>query len=249
VDKTRTKLTKEEQKARKQWNEKREEFARKWCFRAPYRVPVDQWLTSFLLPPLLEDRDLQSACSMYNELRKKRRYPHEIDVWTDFSKIELNTRMSTELLFHLLGKSILYEGKVRNESQEQAFLEQNVWGPLIQAGLMHGRSNVEAIPGLQASHSSPVIGLPDNVSYAGGDVVTAGHKTIVMECKSSHNLLIPNEIDKLKQRYENAVKHQMQSQSKDCSSDWSHICHPLGQLFAYMLDYNVHFGALCSASW
>jgi len=254
VNKTRTKLTEEEKKARKEWNEKRQEFADKYLleYQQGLLLLFDQWLTSYILPPLLADGDLASSRSKYTEPNKKRNYPLEIDSWTEFSSFIVNKRVEsyspTPPLSNPLGRSILYSGKLRNETQEQSFLEQCVWEQLIAAGLMHGRSEVESISGLQVSRRSAVIGLPDNAAYAGGDVATAGRKTIVMECKSSHNLLIPNEIHELKQRYENAVKHQMQSQSKDRSSDWSHICHPFGQLLAYMLDNNVRFGALCSAS-
>jgi hypothetical protein len=72
----------------------------------------------------------------------------------------------------------------------------------------------------------------------------------MIEFKSSQNLLIPNDFLSLQYLYNAAVQHtnQTTTRSPACSQGWSQVCHPLGQLLAYMVDNGVRFGALCSAS-
>jgi hypothetical protein len=66
----------------------------------------------------------------------------------------------------------------------------------------------------------------------------------MIECKSSQKLLIPNDFNSLQSLYNAAVQHQTETRSHARSQGWSQVCHPLGQLLAYMVDN----GALCSAS-
>jgi hypothetical protein len=70
----------------------------------------------------------------------------------------------------------------------------------------------------------------------------------MIECKGSQNLLIPNEFNSLQSLYNAAVHDQAVTRSTARSQDWSQVCHSLGQLFAYMVDNGVRFGALSSAS-
>jgi hypothetical protein len=70
----------------------------------------------------------------------------------------------------------------------------------------------------------------------------------MIECKSSQNMLIPNEFSSLESVYNAAVSHRMETESPARPQGWSQLCHPLGQLLAYMVDNGVRFGALCSAS-
>jgi hypothetical protein len=113
---------------------------------------------------------------------------------------------------------------------------------------MCDRNGVENLPAPadERSDQSTLIGLPASVEYAGG----TGRKTAMYECKSSQNLLIPNECNSLQALlYNAAVNHQMETSSPKRSQGWPHqVCHPLGQLLAYMVDNGVRFGALCSAS-
>jgi hypothetical protein len=83
-------------------------------------------------------------------------------------------------------------------------------------------------------------GLPANASFQiihDSDARTSA----VIECKSSQNLLIPNDFGTLKARYEQSVAHQTQPANRSRSKNWVHISDPFGQLFV------TRFGALCSA--
>jgi hypothetical protein len=141
----------------------------------------------------------------------------------------------------------MYRIEVENEAHEEVFLRQFLWNPLSVAGLMLSRSDVAEMLGNNGYRISAVIGLPD---YTGSGYTPGGggRITSMIECKSSHNLLVPNDFDKLQSRYNAAVTQQMDEGNEEYSQDWSHICHPFGRLFAYMLDNGVRFGALCSAS-
>eukprot|EP00529_Nitzschia_sp_RCC80_P019864 CAMPEP_0113448910 /NCGR_PEP_ID=MMETSP0014_2-20120614/5017_1 /TAXON_ID=2857 /ORGANISM="Nitzschia sp." /LENGTH=425 /DNA_ID=CAMNT_0000340151 /DNA_START=539 /DNA_END=1816 /DNA_ORIENTATION=+ /assembly_acc=CAM_ASM_000159 len=71
---------------------------------------------------------------------------------------------------------------------------------------------------------------------------------MMIEMKSSHNLLLPNNFAELKKGYEESFREQTKDRTTSRPTNWSHICHPLAQLFAYMIDNSVRFGVLLSVS-
>ena len=70
----------------------------------------------------------------------------------------------------------------------------------------------------------------------------------MIEIKSSHNLLCPKAGESLCQGYNIAFGEQISLRLEERSAGWKDICHPFGLLFGYIVENNVHFGALCSAS-
>jgi hypothetical protein len=90
-----------------------------------------------------------------------------------------------------------------------------------------------------------VHGKPDEVSFRSTD---KDKVAATVEIKSSHNLLVPNNFELLKERYETAFTSQILNKKTARSQHWSQIGHPFAQLFGYMVDNRTRFGALCSAS-
>jgi len=123
---------------------------------------------------------------------------------------------------------------MKNETKEENFLDEHVWEPFIEAGLMSDKNQLDKIHGPNGCTIDAVIGLPDNVTFAGESAAAAsanpGKLTALVECKSSHNLLVPNKFEKLKKVYEEAVEHQMKSRDEARSTEWSQVCHPFGKV-------------------
>jgi len=254
VSKTRLELTEEEIKARVEWNKERRNFiagnkAALLSGGASEVTSVEEFLSSAIIPPCFS-ATMASKRSKHDEERKRRNYPLTLEQWTAFTLAAFSSTTITtqELLFNPLTKSAQCRLQVANEAQEEVFLHDYIWQPCIDAGLMCNRDNVAKIPGQEPSAISAVIGLPDGVEYAGGDGKTAGRIAAIVEVKSSQNLLLPNQFDQLQNLYKTGVANQRERKSSARSQEWSQVCHPLGQLFAYMVDNNVRFGALCSAS-
>jgi hypothetical protein len=255
VPKSLLTLTPPETEARREWNERRRIFIdENEPFLLDGGVPLkvaslDDFLSSAIIPPRFSETFVSSR-SKYDEKRKKRLYPRELKEWTAFTSIYFSPTTTTlpVRVFNPLRKSGQWEIIVANEKEEEIFLREFVWLPCVQAGLMCDRIHEAKLVGEDPSLISAVVGLPDYVEYAGGMTKTAGRKTAMIECKSSHNLLLPNQFQQISTLYNVRVTHQVETRSRARSKDWSQICHPLGQLFAYMVDNGVRFGALCSAS-
>jgi hypothetical protein len=260
------KLTTDEIDARKAWNNVRLEFIYKnkqyFYISAVPRVvtTAKEFLSSAIIPPKFSASiKAVSVRSRYDcdEQRSRRKYPPIIMKWELFplvmEKITPSTTKfaSRELVSNPLTYSAGWLISSHNEADEETFLKTHLWEPCCQAGLMFNRDRVENV--VAESEISAIVGRPDSVEYAistvsTGTTGTTGRITAVIECKSSHNMLLPNEFEKLKTMYDAAVTDQTTQESRERSEGWSHICHPLGQLFGYMVDNAVRFGALCSAS-
>jgi hypothetical protein len=257
VDKKRSTLTTDEIDARKAWNNVRLEFLRKnkqyfYISRVPGVVTtMEEFLSSAIIPPAFsESTGSVSVRSRYDEQRSGRRYPPTIMKWEFSSVMKKNIPSATldsDMVVNPMMQSAWWNIPCLNEANEEAFLHNHLWEPFVEAGLMFNRAKVEksvSDVNLSISKISTIVGRPDGVEYAGG----SGIKTAMIECKSSHNLLIPNEFNSLQSLYNAAVAQQSRDKSRERSKVWSHVCHPFGQLFGYMLDNGVRFGALCSAS-
>jgi hypothetical protein len=201
VSEKQTKLTSDEIQARNEWNKKRNTFVSA-CRKAKLDREIGEdnfqaFLSSFILPPRFGIITV-STRSKYNEPRKSKHYPHAIEAWPEFSgsivgKDIKNTfiRKPGAYMLNPLESSAMYRIEVENDAHEEAFLHLFLWNPLSEAGLMLSRSDVAKMPGIDGSRISAVIGLPD---YTGSGYTPGGggRNTSMIECKSSHNLLVPN---------------------------------------------------------
>jgi hypothetical protein len=85
------------------------------------------------------------------------------------------------------------------------------------------------------------IGLPDAL-LLGEKIEPNKHRVIPIEFKSTHNLLVPFEINTIVPRYNQAYE------SGGPTRTWSNIGQPLSQLFAYMYSNNSRCGVLSSGT-
>ena len=79
------------------------------------------------------------------------------------------------------------------------------------------------------------------------DESTTTKPTIIVEFKSTQNLLLSGTalevVNKYKLAYDEVIE-----QEKKRTIHWSLICHPIGQLLGYMVDSECRYGALTSAT-
>jgi len=88
-------------------------------------------------------------------------------------------------------------------------------------------------------------GKPDFTVWAG--TAETPRLAVVGESNRTHNLLLPNGIKDLVRKYRKAYKAVIQ-EGNECTTEWSHIAHPLAQLVGYMVDNKKRYGALTSAT-
>ncbi|KAL3917684.1 MAG: hypothetical protein SGILL_004597 [Bacillariaceae sp.] len=183
--------------------------------------------------------------STYYEQRKNYVYPSSLNDWSPGLSIPFEDMSLEESVANPLFTSACQHKYAIDEATEQAFLQYNVWDPLAAAGLRAGITELEENGATEVPF---VYGLPDEKSYrfSSTDKKDASISCVV-EVESTQDLVIPWEFAEMKERYEKAVAHEKENQSEDRSRYWSQIGRPFAQLFGYMLDNNVRFGALCSS--
>jgi hypothetical protein len=253
VAKTLYTLTRREEKVRRQWNKER------GAFRTTREVELygqscvksqADLVASSILPPSFA-ANIVSQRSKVAETRHKRNYPPNIEEWSDFGPsvqdeaFDEDPPVNTERFLDPLLSSSDYTKKVQSEKCEEEFLSNFLWNKLELMDLMVMED--EALARSPNGSRNVKHGLPDNANFR---VIEnqAARTDAVIECKSSHNLLIPNDVALLKRKYETALANQTATRETARSRDWCHINHPFGQLFGYMIDNKTRFGALCSAS-
>jgi hypothetical protein len=176
---TRLTLIAAEITAREKWNEARDSFIKDNKFSLHNEIPqtfdsIEKFLKSVIVPPLFTV-SAASARSKHDERRKHRYYPLEIKPWTAFTSIVLKAEIAQldannhatgeRDFYNVLKGSAIRLGNVKNEQQEESFLDLCLWQPCIKAGLMCDRDEVAKLPGTdhESSIISAVIGLPDSV--------------------------------------------------------------------------------------
>jgi hypothetical protein len=115
---------------------------------------VDQFLAAVILPPGFEKIDCcVSSRSGYKELRKSTQYTKRIKKhWEEFGSSimkrpikpdsnENNPRANIQEISHPLQQSARVFRRVLNEYDEQNFLNEHVWAPSIELGLISDKSN------------------------------------------------------------------------------------------------------------
>ena len=247
-------LTPAEQAARVAWNQARGVFLKE--FRPRFKAPsasiwdctnLEDLVSSSIVPPMYSTRPTTtSQRSKVDEQRHKRFYPLTIEKWDEFTGFvdtPFETTALPESIEAPLFTSIIYRATVTNESSEQSFLNVSVFTPFSDAGLM-------CLPFQVNSKRRLTIGKPDETCYRPPNKGSPDNAqiTAVFEAKALQNMLLPNDFKTLKEKYEAAVSHQIDTRDTKRSKDWSQICHPLAQEIAYMVDNGVRYGALFCAS-
>ena len=179
-----------------------------------------------------------SCCSATSSSRAGRIYPKRLHVWTGFREKVESYKIIEDAASSMDDtlEEIFYSSLDRatttclNEADEQRMLIMNLDKTLCEAGILQ---NVDAGRGILDT-----IGIMDFAITNTDDKVS-----IICECKSTHNLLLPMTAAECEEAYDTAYY-----QTNPFPKAWSNVAHPIGQLLRYMVDNEHCLGALTSGT-
>jgi hypothetical protein len=197
-------LTRPEQAARSAWNAARAAFQTanmdSWKATPGTVTNAEAVASSFLLPPDFAVNTV-SGRSKVDEKRRKRNYPPTLQEWDDFEDILAPFDGSTtfrKFVSDPFKSSFLSNAVFSDEKSEEVWLDSHMWNVFVKAGMM---AKKEQVQGRQVVH-----GLPDKAAFLlQGETAKV---SAVVEIKSSQNLLLPNDFQALKTKYEGAFTAQ-----------------------------------------
>jgi len=232
-------LTEAERDEREVWATTREELREYYLqrYRVSFPASCEAMLRLRVAPPLLSfpDASIRSAA---NEKRALRHYPKKLGAWEDLEQ-KVNSFQPESLLpgkakYADVLRESLYASKPRqNENDEQVYIEDQVFHPLVMAGLLEFKDPIGgSLPDLR--------GRPDIV-LIGEKGKDNNPRYIPIEFKTTHNLLVPFQMDTIVIRYNQADEWKG-------APIWSNIGQPLSQLFNYMIVNNSRCGVLSSGT-
>ena len=233
----KTRLTSNEAKARTNYEAViktlRTEY-KKSKYVHPIATTKEEVLQQRVVAPCLAPKNVSSRAAT-NERRAGREYPKRIHAWTDFRenvenyKINEGTSLLDEALNQIFLMSLnIAETSLSDEAAEQQNLIYNLNMTLRRAGIVHSIAKNDR--SLQGNPDFCIRNATENVS-------------IICECKSTHNLLLPMTADKCKEEYDSAYSH-----TNVFPKAWSNVAHPIGQLLFYLVDNRHCYGALTSGT-
>ena len=199
-----------------------------------------------VIPPILKKLSKASRSSTAKESRE-RRYPPAIHAWSDFKeKVQnyalpevvggLDRRKSGhEHFFFLCGLATIIPQAC--EAEEQSFLL-NVLNSIL--------FDTNARPEIVRS-SSGLMGQPD-FHMKKGEEEDGEEPVLVGEMKSTQNLFLPELSSDVVSQYNQGYKDVWGSGPVDRRVEFSNVCHPLAQLFEYMISNNCRNGILSCAT-
>ena len=182
--------------------------------------------------------DYASGRSAANESKAGRIYPEKIYPWNDFrDKVEMFELADGDSAIRIPLTQIFYESLKRakeanagNEAEEQSALTYNLKMTLRTAGIVH---KVESYPKQLGRMDFCVMKDETNIS-------------IICECKSTQNLLLPMTAHECAASYNFAYAYGLENDYPVL--EWSNVAHPIGQLLFYMIMNKHACGALTSGT-
>jgi hypothetical protein len=186
-----------------------------------------------------ENYNISARSSTKIEIRSNRRYPSKIYEWSDFSTkvgeyIDESTAAMDDLSDYVFDHSLICARTMvacANETIEQISLESNL-NVLVQNGILY-KKDISVETGVQ--------GYPDFLYGSSDDKLT-----IICECKSTHNLLLPMKATECVEKYNTACEAMQTTGIR--STEWYHIVYPLIQLIGYLVDNSRRYGVLTSGT-
>jgi len=271
-DQIRFSLTEAERDEREVWATTRKELAE--YYEQPVPVPsCEEFLRLRVAPPLLSHPEA-SIRSATGEKRALRHYPKKLGAWEDFEQQVKNFQPESLLPGKVEYKDVLYHSLYarlprQSENDEQVYIEHQVFQPLVVAGLLEFKNPIGAsLPGLTGHPDMVLIGEKGKDNYP---------RYIPIEFKSTHNLLVPDNMNTISRRYNQAAKEILgkkgragpkkkkartdrtaakkkdqptQEEANDVKRtvDWSNIAQPFAQTFGYMAGNHSRYGVLSSGT-
>jgi hypothetical protein len=243
---TSTVLTPREAQARRAWHGNLIILQQHYKYSIP--PPVQPLVTSRetllqqrFAPPYLSP-DNASSRSRMAEPRDRQLYPSSIAAWSDF-KMLVNAFIVTPIeeanyatviqpvhFARVFVDSLSAQNDLSTEYGEQSWLLTMLKETLQRAGIA---KFVGGSRGLMGNMDFHVLSL-------------SGQRTIMCESKSTQNLCLPLLAVDVATKY-NAAYTALHVNNSARTTEWN-VCHPLAQLFRYMVDNQYRFGALTSAT-
>lgn len=223
---------------RESWTKLRRRLDDAYRINALYDRPiVDQRIVTPRFKPLSS-----SARTATGSDCRRRFYPPAVEEWARFddeaAQYESDAACGQDCLMLSAGNRVF----VGNESQESGFLEQFVFGSLIDAGII----DREAWAGDEVP-TPATAGLPDFVMSDAGELVA------VVEIETTQCLVrmppAASAISDVFARGLAAVQKETGEVDDDAMQDKVAVCHPIGQLACYLKDNGVRYGVLSSATF
>lgn len=184
-----------------------------------------------------------SSRSQLKEARQGRRYPTTISEWTGFLERVtafqpkhnvLNPKRSDIFAFSL-GQTTPPIA-LCNENEEQTHLLLVLKKSLMLAGLI----------GTVTTRGG--VGRPDALTLVTNtDLPGPSDIGLIAEFKSTHNLPLPMTSKEVCDAYNKAYEEVVVAKCGR-TSDWSRVCHPIGQTLGYMVENRRRYGVLSSAT-
>lgn len=232
-------LTTEEAKERRTWNKKFKKIKEHYLNRpSPEVLSKEGVLQQRLLAPIMEPSNVTRRTGLTEQRDCRLPPPSQLRRWNvvaDIATYKLSkTRMKNAIAreFEVFAGMLLAgkDGGIRSEETELTYLITGL--NFLKTAKIVG--NIERETGLVGR---PDFSLKGNKNRLG----------LVVEGKSTHNLLIPESAGTFIQKY-GAVYQAVIVNSGERTVEWGHIAHPFGQLLAYLVDNEHRYGALTSAT-
>ena len=233
-------LSSDEVKAR----EKYEKIVRQ--LKQAYKNPITDHPVAASQEEVLQQR-VVATCLGYSEVssrsapdepRAGRIFPQQIHPWIEFEEqvkaftgdtnLELNRKL-VRIFQHSLNNAVT---KAVNEVGEMYELSGTLDRTLRIAGIV---DSIETTP------DASLYGRPDFCVMKNENTVS-----IICQCKSTHNLLLPMTAHACTRAYNCAYAYGANKNKR--SIEWSNVAHPIGQLLSYMVDNKHCYGALTSGT-
>ena len=272
-DEVRQKLTKKETKERKAWATTREELREYYLqrYRVSFPASCEEMLRLRVAPPVLSFPHA-SHRSAAVEQRALRHYPQKIAIWKDF-EVQVNEFQPENLLpgkveyADVLYHSLYVRKECENERHDHDYITKGVLQPLMDARLLKYKDD-------PSRSSLPHLGGRPDVVLIGDKGKDNKPRIIPIEFKSTHNLLVPDKMNTILRRYNEAAKKILgkkgqagpkkkkartaakkkdqpaQEEANDVKRTvaWSNIAHPLAHILGYMALNHSRYGVLSSGT-
>ena len=236
-------LTAQERKERRDWNKTFATIETHYFgeqMTPPKVTSKEGVLQQRLIAPRMEPTNVTRRSGM-TEAIEGRMYPHRthLAVWHDAESNIANYSLS--------------EAPIKGKFPQNFLVFQHMINLGSQRGYRSEERELEyLLNGLNFLTTANIVGEIQKETGAIGkpDFTLKGRQSslgIIVEGKSTHNLLIPDSaatfVDKYRTAYADVIE-----QSVERTIEWGHIAHPLAQLLGYLVDNNHRYGALTSAT-
>lgn len=238
-------LTSKEVKQRRAWNKNFDVILNEYLNTDSNNFPTvttpAELLAQRLIAPKLQIENITTRTTL-NEPRAGRMYPpsSKLCMWDSFEHDVANYELpGDQATKQLRINNFMVFRMMLDDAQHKKGSEDDERQYIIKG--LRFLERAEIVSEIQVE-KGPVVGRPDFCLQSSGEKIS-----VVAECKSTHNLLMPPYAEDIVRKYLSTYDEVI-TRGPTRTHEWSHIAHPLGQLLGYMCDNKKRYGALTSAT-